>query len=63
MAMWSADLTLRREIQDRIDGVQTICGPPIADWPSPWKRLWPWGPPNYELEARLRRSSASWLEA
>lgn len=30
---------LQREIADRLEGVWTYCGPPIADWPNPWERL------------------------
>jgi hypothetical protein len=52
---------LHREIADRLKGVWTCCGPPIADWPNPWGRL-PGTRPNaaleHKLEARLREVTA-----
>jgi hypothetical protein len=44
---------LRREIEDRLQGRWTCCGPPIADYPTLVDRIWPSRRPNYELEARL----------
>jgi hypothetical protein len=52
---------LQREIADRLDGVWTCCGPPIADWPSPWERLLGTRPNaglERNLEARLREVTA-----
>jgi hypothetical protein len=49
---------LQREITDRVNGVQTICGPPIHDWPTLWDRLGFTARPNatleHQLEIRLR---------
>ena len=44
---------LQREIQDRLQGWWTCCGPPIADYPTLVDRVWPYRRPNYEIEARL----------
>ena len=44
---------LQREIEDRLQGCWTCCGPPIADYPTLVDRIWPYRRPNYELEARL----------
>ena len=30
-----------------------LCGPPVADWPTLWDRLFPGGRPNRAAEARL----------
>ncbi len=46
---------LRRQVEDRLKGQQTICGPPIADWPSSWERLWPWARPDHAVERELER--------
>ena len=44
---------LQREIQDRIDGVYTDCGPPIVDYPTLREWIFPGSRPNHEVEARL----------
>jgi hypothetical protein len=45
---------LQGEIADRMRGVQTVCGPPIADWPTLWERILGTRP-NAELERKLER--------
>ena len=52
---------LQREIADRLDGVWTCCGPPIADWPNSWERLAGTRPNaalEHKLEVRLREVTA-----
>jgi len=52
---------LQREIADRLDGVWTCCGPPIADWPNSWERLAGTRPNaalEHNLEVRLREVTA-----
>ena len=44
---------LQREITDRVNGVQTICGPPIHDYPTLWDRLGLTARPNAHLERQL----------
>jgi hypothetical protein len=44
---------LQRQINDRLSGVQTICGPPIYDLPTIWDRLGLIARPNAALERRL----------
>jgi hypothetical protein len=44
---------LQREIEDRLRGYWTCCGPPIADYPTLVDRIWPYRRPNSELEAQL----------
>jgi hypothetical protein len=44
---------LRREVQDRLQGVGTVCGPPVVDFPTLLERIWPYKRPNYHLEAQL----------
>jgi hypothetical protein len=44
---------LQREIEDRIQGTMTFCGPPIADYPTTWNRIWPYSRPHHALESRL----------
>jgi hypothetical protein len=44
---------LQREIVDRVNGVQTICGPPIYDWPTIRDRLGLTARPNAALERQL----------
>lgn len=52
---------LHREIADRLEGVWTCCGPPVADWPSRWERLLGTRPNaalEHELEVRLHEVTA-----
>jgi hypothetical protein len=52
---------LQREIADRLEGVWTCCGPPIADWPTPSERLLGTRPNavlEHTLEVRLREVTA-----
>ena len=52
---------LQREIADRLEGVWTCCGPPIADWPTLWERLLGTRPNaalEHKLEVRLRQVTA-----
>jgi hypothetical protein len=46
---------LQRRIEDQLQGRWTTphCGPPIADYPTLFDRIWPYTRPNYELKARL----------
>jgi hypothetical protein len=44
---------LQREVEDRLQGRRSCCGPPIADYPTLADRIWPYRRPNYELEAQL----------
>ena len=44
---------LQRQINDRLSGVQTICGPPIRDCPTIWDRLGLTQRPNAALERQL----------
>jgi hypothetical protein len=46
---------LQRRIEDRLQGrwTTTHCGPPIADYPTFFDRIWPYARPNHGLEARL----------
>ena len=44
---------LQRQINDRLSGVQTICGPPIHDLPTIWDQLGLTARPNAALERQL----------
>jgi hypothetical protein len=44
---------LQGKIADRLNGVQTICGPPIYDWPTISDRLGLIARPNAALERQL----------
>jgi hypothetical protein len=45
---------LQWQIAGRLQGVVTICGPPIADWPTAWERI-TGSRPDAALERQLER--------
>lgn len=49
---------LQNRIEDARRGVVTICGPPVADYPTPGDRIWPFARPNHEIEAQLEAQLA-----